>query len=260
MKKNRFTLIELLVVIAIIAILAALLLPALARARDRGRQIKCTGNFKQYLAGFQIYANGSNDFWVPRWDERGRWCENLDLIDAIGVRVWDRSWGAFYWQTSMLCPSAVFPAPGGNPLLFRYVPRIMGVIWQGAAPLPGTASGTTHSKRVFKLTRIKQHSIRLALTETRRFDSTNYWEGDPSKYLTYGEFPADGTDDNKGAVAYRHLRRTTAGYFDGHVAIAAGSDLYRGSVPGNEFLRRWFPYDNWNSSGANSNSEGLQWY
>jgi prepilin-type N-terminal cleavage/methylation domain-containing protein len=79
--RRAFTLIELLLVIAIIAILAALLMPALAAAQARGKRIVCLGNLKQTAASFQMYTA----------DNDGKLAQNYPL-DYLGTQGGSNSW------------------------------------------------------------------------------------------------------------------------------------------------------------------------
>ena len=106
--RGAFTLIELLVVIAIIAILAALLMPALARAKDKARAAQCAGNLRQWGLAYRMYADDFEDY-LPR---RGQGVQVLAEIDR--PTDWFNALPPYFGQPSYLdlADSGRRPNPG----------------------------------------------------------------------------------------------------------------------------------------------------
>ena len=130
-----FTLIELLVVIAIIAILAAMLLPALAKAKAKAKAINCVSNLKQLQLGWQLYSQDFNDYMLPNAPLGASSPSDPDANAKTWCSGASESWGSadantntYYYKTSLMapymsgqikvyhCPADIVPSANGQRL------------------------------------------------------------------------------------------------------------------------------------------------
>lgn len=190
MLKKNFTLIELLIVIAIIAILAAILLPALSRARQLAQGIVCKNKLKNMSLAAQNYSDTYGDWWLSSTSTG--WV--TDLWPLIGVPKKSDNFGN---NSPFYCPQAV--ANNGD----RAIPRTAATwgVWNKAYSLYWAGGW---SKPRFKLYR---DSASRAASTTRQFYDSTVISG--YNYVA--------PDINGSIDATRHLKQYHLSFMDGHV-------------------------------------------
>ena len=203
MKRHGFTLIELLVVIAIIAILAAILLPALSSARERGRSASCTSNLKDLATSCMMYAdaNGGKLYTIDASGASGGWL-NYNLVQSgTAPGTTSKPGDVFY------CPSTEHHA-----LLLTYTYGFIYVV------------NTNPWSAPINIGRL-EHPTSQVLTGDCFTNIHNFGSGKTGHRKIGGSVAA-----GAGVPYFIHNNISNWAFFDGHCAGISPGDLANGTV------------------------------